>query len=73
MTSFVDLRPQRAMGNTAFSLASQIWGRTAAAVQGLAQRRANALADERFLERARRDPRLLAELQAAIARHQFTS
>ncbi|CAN7203745.1 hypothetical protein LJR290_000552 [Variovorax sp. LjRoot290] len=73
MTSFVDQRPQRAMGNTAFSLISQILGRAAAAVRSLAQRRANALADERFLERATHDPRLLAELQAAIARHQSSS
>ncbi|CAN7195158.1 hypothetical protein LJR290_000574 [Variovorax sp. LjRoot290] len=73
MTSFVDLRPQRAMGNTAFSLVNQIWGRAAAAVQDLARRRASALADERFLERATHDPRLLAELQAAIARHQSSS
>lgn len=72
MTSFVDQRQQRAMGNTAFSLVNQIWGRAVAAVQGLAQRRASAMAAERFLERATHDPRLLAELQAAIARHQST-
>jgi hypothetical protein len=73
MTSFVDQRPQRAMGNTAFSLIGQILGRAAAAIRAFARRRAGALADERFLERAMHDPRVLAELQAAIARQQSTS
>jgi hypothetical protein len=72
MTSFVDQRPQRAMGNT-FSLISQILCRAAATIRAFARRRASALADERFLERAMHDPRVFAELQAAIARHQSTS
>ncbi|RST47897.1 hypothetical protein [Variovorax sp. MHTC-1] len=69
MTSFFDQRQQRAMGNTAFFLVNQIWGRAAAAAQGW-QRCASAMANERFLARATHDPRLLEELQAAIARHQ---
>jgi hypothetical protein len=35
-----------------------------------AQRRARRLADRRFMARAEHDPRLMADLQAAIARHE---
>ena len=44
--------------------------RIATAWRGMAQRRASALADERFLAHASYDPRVLQELQAAITRQQ---
>ncbi len=44
--------------------------RIATAWRGMAQRRASALADERFLAHASYDPRVLMELQAAITRQQ---
>ena len=44
--------------------------RIATAWRGMAQRRASALADERFLAHAAYDPRVLQELQAAITRQQ---
>lgn len=45
----------------------------ATAWRGMAQRRASALADERFLAHAKYDPRVLKELQAAITRQQADS
>ena len=48
-------------------------GRIASAWRDMAQRRSSAAADERFLAHASYDPRVMADLQAAIARHQADS
>ena len=47
--------------------------RIASAWHDMAQRRARALADERFLAHASYDPRVMADLQAAITRQQADS
>jgi hypothetical protein len=72
MTSFVDLDSRRASnhGGFAIPLIGVLAARMADTVRGMSERRAAALADARFLEHAKHDPRLLADLQAAVTRHQ---
>lgn len=59
-------------GVLALSLESlrPLTAKAAVAWREISERRASALADERFLASARRDPRLMAELQVAVTRLQ---
>lgn len=70
MTSIVDQDLSHRGPSTTFGNASWMFARAAAAWRAFAQRQAKAAADQRFLERAMHDPRMLAELEAAMLRHE---